>query len=134
MDYEQIASNIKFFREQKKWTQKELAEGMNISRSVIAKWESGISTPDIKSLVVLSKTFGISIDQIIGLQTVTGDFLKEVRQSYGDEKEEFTELFDYLMKQPLLKEQLLRIKDLPLKKQRATHKLVKNLVDELNRM
>lgn len=66
MNLEQIAHNIKFFRDQQEWTQMELAEKLMVSRSVIAKWENYTTTPDISSLMKLSNVFHITLDQLVG--------------------------------------------------------------------
>ena len=46
-------------------SQEQLAEKIGVSRSAVAKWESGKGTPDIENLKILSKEFGISIDVLL---------------------------------------------------------------------
>ncbi|WP_438501869.1 helix-turn-helix domain-containing protein, partial [Lactiplantibacillus plantarum] len=47
-------------------TQNELAEKLYISRQSISKWELNKSYPDIDKLILLSKIFDISIDELLG--------------------------------------------------------------------
>jgi transcriptional regulator with XRE-family HTH domain len=138
MNLENIAYNIKFFREHNEWTQKSLAEHLNISRSVIAKWENGTVIPDIKSLIELSNTFDISLDYLVGIHTPREDLLKEFKRVYASNKaeldEEIVEIIEYVLKHPAFKKQILRIKDFSLKKQKALHTLFENMIDEFDRV
>ncbi|SDK34268.1 helix-turn-helix domain-containing protein [Sediminibacillus albus] len=138
MNYEQLAYNLKYFREQSGWTQKQLSEKMNVSRSVVTKWENGTVVPDLKSIIKLSRIFNISVDLIIGMDTPREDLLKEFNRIYNSASEgisvETLEIIDYLFKHPQLKEQLRRMKELPLKRQKALHTLIETLVEEFSRV
>ena len=46
-------------------TQDDMAKSMKLSRSVIAKWESGRGLPNTKNLIELSKRFNVSIETLI---------------------------------------------------------------------
>src|ERR1043165_1397023 len=63
MDF--IASNMKFLRKAKNWTQNDLAEELNIKRSLIGAYEEGRARPTYEVLQDLSKIFKYSIDQLI---------------------------------------------------------------------
>lgn len=52
-------------RREKKLSQENLAEVLNISRQAVAKWESGLSFPDIDNLIKLSELFCITIDNFV---------------------------------------------------------------------
>ena len=52
-------------RKEKAWTQEQLAEELFVSRTAISKWESGKGYPNIDSLKLLSKTFSVSIDDLL---------------------------------------------------------------------
>ncbi|WP_053217161.1 helix-turn-helix domain-containing protein [Virgibacillus senegalensis] len=138
MNHEQLAYNLKFYREQSGWTQKQLSEKMNVSRSVVTKWENGAVLPDLKSLIKLSHFFDVSIDLIVGINKPREDVLKEFNRLYnsgGDSIDEETlEIFDYLMKHPQFKEQVKQMKDLPLKRQKAIHRMIANIVEEFGRV
>ncbi|MBM7601950.1 transcriptional regulator with XRE-family HTH domain [Virgibacillus halotolerans] len=134
MSSEQIAHNIKLFREQNDWTQKELAEKLAVSRSVIAKWENNSVTPDIEALIKLSKVFGITLDHITGNLSFREDLLKDFKRIYSSKSksfdEEVVELVEYIMIHPTLKEQIYRLKSLPMKKQLSIHQLLSNMIDQ----
>ena len=56
---------IQSLRKEKGLSQEELAEKLGISRQAIAKWEAGLSYPDVDNLITLSGLFHISIDSLL---------------------------------------------------------------------
>lgn len=62
-------------------SQEELAEKLSVSRQTISKWELGESTPDMEKLVLLSKYFEISLDELVlGRETNQ----KQQKESFSD--------------------------------------------------
>ena len=49
------------------FSQQELAERLNVTRQAISMWESGANIPSIDSLILLSKLYGVSVDELLGL-------------------------------------------------------------------
>ena len=47
------------------WNQVQLAERLNISKQTVSNWENERSYPDIRSLLLLSVVFGISLDILV---------------------------------------------------------------------
>ena len=60
-----IGLRIKKFREQQKISQEELALQIFVSRQTISNWETNKSCPDVKSLIMLSNIFDVSLDSFI---------------------------------------------------------------------
>ena len=58
-----LGENIVALRKKRGLTQEKLAEGFEVSRQSVTKWESGESEPSIDKLIKLSKYFGVSIDE-----------------------------------------------------------------------
>ena len=56
---------IKQLREQKGFSQNDLARMLNISRQAISKWERDITLPSVFTLFKLSTIFGITIDEFL---------------------------------------------------------------------
>lgn len=56
---------LKMLRKEKKLTQEELAEKLNVSRQAITKWETSGGIPDIENLKQISNFFNISIDELV---------------------------------------------------------------------
>lgn len=60
-----IGSRIKKYRERQGITQDELALKVFVSRQTISNWENNKSYPDIKSLIMLTNIFNVSLDDFI---------------------------------------------------------------------
>lgn len=78
-----LGSQIKKYRSQNSLSQDALAERIYVSRQTISNWENDKSYPDVKSLILLSEVFQVSIDNLI-----KGD-LKEMKQEI--DKQEYAE-------------------------------------------
>lgn len=63
-----IAEKIKFLREQKTYTQTELAKKLGITRSSVNAWEMGISVPSTQYIVELSNIFSVSTDYLLDVE------------------------------------------------------------------
>lgn len=46
-------------------TQEEMAEKLNVSRQAISNWKNKRNLPDIEMLIIISKIFSISLDELI---------------------------------------------------------------------
>lgn len=60
-----VASNIKYFRKEKKLTQNELAELLFVTRQAISNWETGKTRPDIDSLDAIAKALEIDLMELL---------------------------------------------------------------------
>lgn len=60
-----VEDKIKTYRKEKKWTQKYLAEQLNVSDKTISSWETGRTYPDLDSLIQLADLFGLTLDELI---------------------------------------------------------------------
>ncbi len=65
MKQDKIGNYIKKLRENRNWTQQQLADEMHVTRQCISKWERNLGFPDIDSLKCLSTIFDIKIDDIL---------------------------------------------------------------------
>ena len=61
----ELSKQIKKYRMEANLSQEELAEKVFVSRQTISNWENDKSYPDIKSLVLISEVFQISLDNLI---------------------------------------------------------------------
>lgn len=55
---------IKTMREKTGFSQEVVAARLNIDRSTVAKWETGVSAPRAELLPKLANLFGCSIDEL----------------------------------------------------------------------
>ena len=60
-----LADKIIDLRKKSGWSQEELAEKMNVSRQSVSKWESAMSVPDLKKILMLADIFGVSTDYLL---------------------------------------------------------------------
>lgn len=62
----QLGNNIQTLRKKKGLSQEKLAEKINVTRQTISNWELGETAPNPEQLILLSKQFDISIDELVG--------------------------------------------------------------------
>ena len=60
-----INMNISSLRKRHNLTQEQLAQQLNVSRQVIAKWEKGESTPDLQHSMNIAKFFDVTLDALV---------------------------------------------------------------------
>ncbi|MEG0286346.1 MULTISPECIES: helix-turn-helix transcriptional regulator [Vagococcus] len=60
-----ISEEIKNQRVKNKWTQEQLADILNVSRSTVSSWEVGRNYPDLETIVAISDLFEISLDELL---------------------------------------------------------------------
>lgn len=70
MSYNTIGSRIKYHRKRLGLTQEQLAQRLGVSAQAVSKWENNLSCPDISILPMMSELFGVSIDELLGRQSV----------------------------------------------------------------
>lgn len=61
----EIGKQIKKYRKEMELSQDELAEKIFVSRQTISNWENNKNYPDVKSLLLLSSLFSVSLDILI---------------------------------------------------------------------
>ena len=65
MNQDNIGKFILELRNEKGWTQEELASKIPITRQAVSRWEQGKSIPDSSTLVILSEIFDVSINELL---------------------------------------------------------------------
>lgn len=63
-----LGNSISEKRKSKGLTQEELAAKLGVSPQAVSKWENNISCPDISLLPEISKIFGVSVDELLGVE------------------------------------------------------------------
>ena len=63
-----LGQRIQEERKKLNLSQEALGESMGVSRQAISKWESDLTIPEIDKLVALSKLFGISVGELLGVE------------------------------------------------------------------
>ena len=70
MDQVKIGRFIQEKRKEKKLTQSEVAEKLNITDRAISKWENGVCLPDAGTMPELCEILGISINDLFSGEKV----------------------------------------------------------------
>lgn len=78
-----VAKNLSELRKKNRLTQLELAEKLNYSDKAVSKWEKGESLPGVEVLYKLSKFYGVSLDFIVGEETVKTATAPKARRKYN---------------------------------------------------
>lgn len=65
MDNMKIGNFIAECRKERKITQQNLADMLNITNKAVSKWENGYGLPDITILTELAKILGVTVDEIL---------------------------------------------------------------------
>ncbi len=78
-----IGEKLKKLRRNKDLTQEEVAVHLGISFQAISKWERGDGYPDITMLPSLANYFGVSVDELIGMDEISSaKKLDEINQKW----------------------------------------------------
>lgn len=91
-----VGIRIKKYRQKQNISQDELAEKIFVSRQTISNWENNKSYPDIKSLMLLSDIFKVSLDDFM-----KGD-IEEIRCLINNEKIKEFNVMGYIYMTELL--------------------------------
>ena len=77
MDQTKIGKFIAALRKEQGLTQAQLGEKLGVTNKTISRWENGNYMPDVEMLSLLSKEFGVSINELIsGERLWAEDFRK----------------------------------------------------------
>lgn len=77
MDQIKIGRFIASLRKEKGFTQEQLGEKLGVTNKTISRWENGNYMPDVEMLSLLSKEFGVTINELISGERIgTEDFKK----------------------------------------------------------
>lgn len=60
--------SIKQLREAADMSQEYLARQLAVSRATVANWEAGINEPTAKNIKKLAKVFGLTTDELLGME------------------------------------------------------------------
>lgn len=85
-----IAKNIQVLRQNKGWTQQQMAQELNYSDKSVSKWERGESLPDIVVLKRIADLFAVSLDYLVEEDhTRTPEEVRQSRQELRSKKRSY---------------------------------------------
>lgn len=65
MDQRQIGNFIAQLRKENGWTQEELGSRLGVTNKTVSRWENGNYMPSIEVLSLLSREFGVSLNELV---------------------------------------------------------------------
>ncbi len=68
-----LGQRIQALRRSMDLSQEGLGERLGVSRQAISKWEADAAVPEIDKLIALAKLFGVSLDELLGVETAPGE-------------------------------------------------------------
>lgn len=60
-----LKDNLVMLRNKVGFSQEEVAEKLGISRQAYAKWEKGLTIPDVESCGILAELYGVTVDSLL---------------------------------------------------------------------
>lgn len=102
MDNVKTGLLIAQIRKEKGYTQKELAEKINVSNATVSKWETGKGFPDISLLVQLANSLDIKVSDIIAGEivadtSVTENIVTDIVDVTLNEQKKRTKMFNWII-------------------------------------
>lgn len=99
----ELGKQIKKYRTEANLSQDELADKIFVSRQTISNWENDKTYPDIKSLVLMSEVFQVSLDHLIkgDLERMKKEIDKQEYAKFQKNSTIFTILFIAMLILPI---------------------------------
>ena len=92
-----MIKNLKNLRIENNYTQKEIAELLNISITGYASWEQGLSEPNSQYLINLANIYKCSVDYILSRETEDGVIvISDSLDSYTEDERELINEYNRL--------------------------------------
>ena len=90
-----VGEKIQMYRKQLDLSQEELGQKLLVSRQTISLWEKDQTVPTIDNLIRLREIFGVSVDEILGFETIeqNNEILLNELYRFTFSKEELSEIY-----------------------------------------
>ena len=66
-----LGENLQNLRKEAGLSQEQVAQQLFVSRQTVSKWENNLAEPGVENLKTLARLFGVTLDQLIGLETAS---------------------------------------------------------------
>ena len=85
MDQTMTGALIKALRLEKGWTQRELAERLEVSEKTVSKWETGRGFPEVALMMPLCALFSISVNELLSGKRIADEaYRKQAEETMLD--------------------------------------------------
>lgn len=82
-----IANRLVEMRKKHGYSQEKLAEMLGLSRQAVSKWERAEASPDTDNLILLSRLYGVSLDELLNTDAADDAFVNH-QQAQEDRTQE----------------------------------------------
>lgn len=79
----EVANRLQQLRKKNNLSQEELAEKIGISRQAVSKWERAEASPDTDNIILLSKLYGVSLDELLKTESEPLGEVSLKKEDYG---------------------------------------------------
>lgn len=62
----ELNESLRQLREQRSWSQKQIAEALGVNRSTYTYYKTGRTNPPLSHLLLLCKIYHVSLDTLVG--------------------------------------------------------------------
>lgn len=77
----QLRNNLKYLRKKNATNQDTLGLQVNKKATTIGNWENGLSEPNITEILIISKYFGVSVDELLTIDLSKGNLTTKTKDS-----------------------------------------------------
>lgn len=82
----EIANRLVELRKKTGLSQEELAEKLGISRQSVSKWERAEASPDTDNLILLSKIYGVSMDDLLNTEQPVEEIVRDNKEAAAEQE------------------------------------------------
>ncbi len=80
-----LSDKLKSLRKSKQISQEKLAQYLHVSFQAVSKWETGVAYPEISLLPQIARFFGITVDELLQIETCDEDALYREYEKRAEE-------------------------------------------------
>lgn len=85
-----LGERIQMLRKEKKMSQNDLAEKLDVSRQSVSKWETDTAKPELQKLILMAELFQVSLDELVSSETSEGNE-RDIDKRHEDDSVESSE-------------------------------------------
>lgn len=85
-----LGEKVQMLRKEKKMSQNDLAEKLDVSRQSVSKWETDTAKPELQKLILMAELFQVSLDELVSSEISEGNE-RVIDKRYEDDSVESSE-------------------------------------------
>lgn len=85
-----LGERIQMLRKEKKMSQNDLAEKLDVSRQSVSKWETDTAKPELQKLILMAELFQVSLDELVSSEISEGNE-RDIDKRHEDDSVESSE-------------------------------------------